>query len=152
LSCPLKQLGVKCFDCLDRETCVQLNPPKSKPKLYESPCQEHQTFQPLPMENLDKSLYRMLLLMCDDFMLTAPEKRELIFLASKFKPFSKSGGRGKSKERVYAYLCLHLLERDGRGIIVSKNEDFYTDRYKLDLPDKDKMQAFVLSEIKRILK
>ncbi len=148
--CKIKQEGVKCFDCPNRETCVQLNPPKPKPKLYDSPTLEKQPFQPVPTDTLDKSLYRMLLLMAEDFMLTSVEKHELIFYGARFNPFSKKGGRGKSKERIFAYLCIHLLERDGRSIIFNNDQEYYIERYNLNLPDSEKMKKFVQKEIKRI--
>jgi hypothetical protein len=111
---------------------------------------EDQVFSPLPLDSMNKYLYRMLLLMAEDFMLTSAEKHELIFLASRFQPFSKKGGRGKSKERVFAYLCIYLLKRDGREVVFEKSKDFYTSRYNLDMLDSQKVQDFVESEVKRI--
>jgi hypothetical protein len=148
--CKKKIEGIKCFDCSERETCPQLNPPKPNLRFDFPTSKEDKSFNPLPLDTMSKYLYRMLLLMSEDFMLTSAEKRELIFLASRFQPFSKKGGRGKSKERIFAYLCIYLLKRDGREIVFEKSKDFYTSRYNLDMLDSQKMKDFVESEVKRI--
>jgi hypothetical protein len=162
MACEFKNKGVKCFDCPNRETCIYLNPPKFKPKLYEVEDEiklkgKYYSYTKdllsLPTDSIYKHIYKMLLLMSEDFMLTWPEKHELIFLASRLvNTFSGKGGRGKSKERMFAYMCIHILERDGRGMIYKNNEEYYVEKYKLNLPDKEKMIEFVEQEMKRIIK
>ena len=69
--CEKKLEGVKCFDCSERETCFQLNPPKPKPNFSISMAKEDQVFSPLPLDSMNKYLYRMLLLMAEDFIVTS---------------------------------------------------------------------------------
>ncbi len=146
--CPKFETGIKCFDCPKREVC--LKPSKPKPRVYPSPStSKFEEFIPLATEKLEKHIYRMLLLMADDFLLTKPEKHELIYYASKFPPYSKFGGRGKSKERVYACLCLHLLERDNRPIYL-RSKEYYDERYQLNRSDISSIKAFVSSELDKL--
>ena len=106
----------------------------------------------LPKDKVEKHIYRMLLLMSDHFQLTRIEKRELVFYASRFEPISPKGGRGKSKERVYAFLCLYLLRRDNRQSVICKIWDRISEIYKLDNKDKSEIEEFVLKEVDRINK
>ncbi len=151
ISCPKPFTGVKCFDCSKRETCPQLNPPVPKPKHYARPVQEYSKAEIFPTDHLEKHVYRMLLLLAEDFLLTTPEKKELMFYASRFPPFSKNGGRGKSKERVYACLCLYLLERDKRPIYV-RSKDYYDEKYALCKKDCEEMKKFILKELKKFVR
>lgn len=152
IKCPKKEEGVKCFDCSDVKTCPQMNPPKimrfSFPKRTSIP--QFQEFTPLPTDSMEKHIYRMLLLMAEDFQLISPEKHELIYFASRFKPFSPKGGRGKSKERLFACLCLYILERDGRRRIYEASKEYFDERYQLYRPDTEALKIFVKDELIRL--
>jgi hypothetical protein len=93
----------------------------------------------------------MLLLMSDDFSLTSIEKHELMFYGSRFQSFAKKGGRGKTREKVYACLCIYLLQRDKRPIYTNDRE-YYNHKYGLNKKDVPQVKEFILKEIRRIHK
>jgi len=103
----------------------------------------------LPRDKIEKHIYRMLLLMSDKFQLTKPELGDLIFYASRFNTKHPEGGRGKSKEKVFAYLCMYILNRDNRLGAISGNWGYLAEIYKLEQENKD-IITFVESEVDRI--
>jgi hypothetical protein len=151
MNCPKPSTGVPCFKCPEREICPQLNPPKVKPLHYHITPRPDSFKEILPLDSLEKHIYRMLLLMAEDFQLTTPERHELIFYASRFNPVSPKGGRGKSKERVFACLCLYILERDKRPIYL-RNKDYFDEKYSLVNSDSEDLKKFVKKELERLRK
>ena len=150
--CPKPETGVLCFECPKRHICPYLNPPKRRPQLYPPPRlripPNYVEFQPLPLE-IPKDHYRQLLLIGEDFQLTKPELRDLVYYASKFRPYARKGGRGKSWRKVYAVTCIQILERDRRPIY-ARRKDYYNSKYRLSRTDLLEISSWVKKEIERI--
>lgn len=156
--CPKPETGVKCFDCEYRDICTFLNLPARKPQTYPPPEEPtYKPFSPLPLETphrkydqgIPKHLYKMLLLISEDFQLTKPELRDLCYYCSRFQHPYPKGGRNKSWERIFAIICIQLLERDKRPIY-TKNKDYYDERYKFTNSDFKELYDYVEKEIRRI--
>jgi hypothetical protein len=146
--CPKPITGVKCFDCLERENCPQIKPKPVIPKFEGRYLPEFRYEEILPLDSIPKHVYRLLLLMSDDFQLTVAERHELVFYASRIKP---KVGRGKSRERLYVFICLYILERDKRPIY-TKDKEYFDKKYGLTKPGIEKTKEFVQEEIRRVQK
>jgi hypothetical protein len=146
--CPKPKTGVLCCDCNLREGCPFLHPVRPPPKRYSS--KQFQPFQPLPTE-IAKYNYRVLLLVAETFQLTKAEIQDLVFYTTRFAPFARKGGRGKSWRRIYALTCIELLRRDKR-LIYDSNRSFYNRRFQLHKRDTKELRKFVRKEIRRINK
>ena len=110
---------------------------------------EFQEYNFLPRDKIEKHIYRMLLLMSDKFQLTKPELGDLIFYASRFNTKHPEGGRGKSKEKIFAYLCAHILRRDRRDSVLRTNWGILSEIYKLEQDNKD-IEGYIEDEVNRI--
>ena len=147
--CPKPKTGVLCCNCKYNKTCPPLHPPKPNLRPRHS-TPDQQPFQPIPDE-IAKWQYRTLLLVADNFSLTKAEVRDMVFYSTRFFPFARNGGRGKSWERVYALLAIELLRRDKR--LIYKNRKIYFDgRYQLRKRDTRQLKKFVKGEIRRLNK
>ncbi len=147
--CPKPKTGILCGDCQLQNSCPFLNPPKPSPRLYPRPTRKV-VFQPLPIE-ISKPIYRMALLISEDFQLTKVEFRDLIYYTSRFGSVAPKGGRGKSWERVFALVCVKILERDNRPIY-SNNRLYFDTRYQLKKADTKELANFVKEEFQKVSK
>lgn len=151
-ACRVKEeTGVKCFDCPERLDCKYLHPPNRKP-ICETIRQADEPIEYYPYYPMDKQNYTLLLLVAEDFFLTNPEKKELFFYASNFETLTPSGGRALSKRRLYACMCIFILDRDGRKVIYEKNKDYYAEKYNLKWESTKKIMDYVKKETEKVLK
>ena len=113
---------------------------------------KYKPYNLIPRDKLEKHIYRLLLLMAEKFHLTKAEKGDLLFYASRMNSCFPKGGRNKSKERVYAFLCKYILDRDGRSSVLESDWKWLNERYRLEAPDKEEIENFIKEEINRINK